>query len=373
VPWWFTRLGDAEIAGVNRAIHACHINNGPVCRELEQRLAQVLDVPHVLLTTSGSAALVLALLAHGVGPGDEVIVPAATFIATAHAVQLIGATVRLADVQPDRPLLDPACAAAQITDRTKAIIAVHLNGCACDVDALQELARPRGIAVIEDSAQAFASRGPHGLLGTRADTGTFSMSIAKLMTTGEGGFAACRDAEIAARIFRLRNQGTQMVANNVFDGFGFNFRFTDMMAAVGHAQLDRLEAKTHAVRRLYERYRDAVAPLACLRMLEVRTETGELPLWSQVVCAERDRVCALLAAQGIQSRPFNPPLSASPHITDGGTYPNAEFFARHVLTLPSGPDQGEENIERVLAVLKHIGATLTEPAPAMAPRETSHA
>ncbi len=354
VPWWRTDLGEAEIAGVTTAIRERHINYGPVCRDLEKRIGERLGVPYVALVSSGSAALAAALLAVGVKAGDEVIVPACTYIATAHAVKLLGASVRVVDTLPDRPILDPAQIPPAITERTKALLPVHLNGAACDLDAIQRIARAHGLAVIEDTAQGFCSRSAAGYLGTQGDAGTFSMSIAKLITTGEGGFVATRDAKLHEGLLRARNQGVLVVADNVFDAFGFNFRLNDMLGAVGHAQMDRLDTKVRSVCDLYRTYRDALADLPYLQLMPIRVDDGEVPLWAQVRCEQRDTVMRLLEERGIQTRALNPPLSASPHLASPGPFPNAERHARTVLTLPSGPDQDPGDVQRVVEVLREI-------------------
>ena len=356
VPWWRTDLGEEEIQAVAESIHGRHINQGPVCRELEKQLAERLDVPHVVLTTSGSAALLLAHLACGVGPGDEVIVPGLTYIATAHAARLLGARVRLADVRLDDGLIDPEQVERLITKKTKAIVAVHLNGQACDLRALRGIAAAHNVRVIEDAAQALCSSGREGRLGTTCDAGTFSMSIAKLITTGEGGFVAVRDEESAARLRKLRNQGVQAVADNVFEEFGFNLRFNDLLAGVGLAQVARLREKIKAVKRVYRYYRNQLATLPYLFVLEldVRKKGGEVPLWTQVLCAQREKVIDLLAERGVQARPFHPCLNASPQLNCPEPLPVAEWYASVLMTLPSGPDQTKENLQRTVTALREI-------------------
>lgn len=162
VPWWNTELGEAEIDGVAKAILGRHINQGELCSELERQLAQRLGVPHVAMTTSGSAALALSLMACGVGRDDEVILPALSYIATAHAVLLAGARVRLVDVRPDRPLIDPALIEAAITPRTKAILPVHLNGAACNMAAIRDI-----------RSRASASIRPRAIVGNPPASATF--------------------------------------------------------------------------------------------------------------------------------------------------------------------------------------------------------
>jgi dTDP-4-amino-4,6-dideoxygalactose transaminase len=354
VHWWWTDLGQAEIEGVIAAIRDRCINQGRLCRELEARLAAQLEVPHVVVTSSGSLGLVLALLACDVGPGDEVIVPAATFIAPAHAALLLGARVRLADVRGDRPILDADQLEAAITSRTKVVIPVHLNGRACDLEAIHAVADRRGIAVVEDASQAFCSRGSGGWLGTRSRSGVFSMGLTKLITTGEGGFVVTRDAGVYARLVALRNHGTTSLSDNRFDGFGNNFRLTDLQAAVGLAQMRRVSERMAGVRRVYEFYRHHLRGLSYLRPIAVQVDEGELPLWTEVLCAERATVARRLRGQGIETRAYHPPLNASPHLGVSGAFPNAERFAALGLTLPSGPDQPEAHLQRTVEALRAL-------------------
>ena len=361
IPWWRTDVGTAEIRAVEEAILNRHVNQGALCAEFERRLAERLGVPYVVTCTNGSAALYMALCACEVHPGDEVIVPAISFIATAHAVMLRNATVRLVDVHPDRPLIDARLIESAVNDRTRVIIAVHLNGAACDMQAINAIAKRHHLKVIEDTAQAFTSIDSHGdMLGTMGDVGTFSMSIAKLMTTGEGGFVATKDSRIYEQLLRARNQGVLEIRNNVFDQFGFNFRFNDMLAAVGLAQLASLPHKISAVRGIYEFYRDGIRDLRFLNMMPCQLQTGEVPLWSQVLCSDRERVVELLQERGIQTRPVNPPLCESPHLCSMGDYPNARRLAANLLGLPSGPNQKTEDLSQVMHALHEISDQISE-------------
>ena len=358
VHWWKTDLGNEEIRGVEESIRNRYINQGPVCKKLEGELAQILNVPYVVLTTSGSMALAMSLMACGVGPGDEVIVPAISYIATAHSVLLLGAKVRLVDVQPDRPLIDVNKIEAAITTNTKVILPVHLNGAACDIDAIKTLANKYGLKVIEDTAQGFCSSNSAGYLGTQSDFGTFSMSIAKLITTGEGGFAATSNEASYTKLLKLRNQGVLSVPDNIFDGFGFNLRFNDILAGVGLAQARKLPEKLTAVKRTYNFYKEQLAELDYLKVLEIRVDEGEVPLWTQALCSERDKVIELLGECGIEARPFNPCLSDSKHLENPDNFPAARIFAENGLTLPSGPDQGEDNLSRTAHALRQIAGKI---------------
>jgi len=371
IPWWRIELGENEIEAVAAAIRDRHINQGPLCRQFEEQLAEQLGVPHAVTCCNGSSALYLALAACGVEANDEVIMPALSYIATAHAVLLRGAVPRLVDVRPDRPLIDPAKIDEAVTPRTRAIVVVHLNGAACDMAAIKAIATRHQLRVIEDAAQAFGSAGPFGPLGTLGDAGCFSLSMAKLMTTGEGGFAVTRNADTHQQILKIRNHGVLDISNNRFPDFGFNFRLTDMLAAVGLTQLRSLEQKIETAKRTYNFYRNGLQDLRFLRMMEIAVDAGEVPLWCQVYCADRQRIIDLLEERGIQSRPLNPPLCDSPQLRTSGAFPNARRLGAAILGLPSGPHQDASDLQRVVDVLHEISDQL--PDLETGPEEQDHA
>jgi perosamine synthetase len=359
IRWWRNDLGDDEIAAVAAAIRQRRLNYGPECEAFEAALARYLGVPYVIGTPSGSAALLLALKACGVGPGDEVIVPALTFIAPAHAALWLGARVRLVDVSAGRPVVHPDDVQRAVTRHTRAIVCVHLNGRAVDIDAIRASVGDRPVALIEDGAQALGSRNAGRFLGTLADVGAFSLSISKLITTGEGGFVVTADEGRYRQLAKLRNHGVLSLADNVFPELGFNFRPTGLQAAVGLAQLRKIDAKIAALRQVYRRYQAMLDALPSIRLLEVNLDSGEVPLWVEVLCAERDHVVRALQQRGIEAKPFHPCLSESPHLHAAGDFPNARRFAAEGLILPCGPDQRAADLGRVADALREICLEVT--------------
>jgi len=361
IPWFRVDFGDDELARIEEAIGNRRVTMGPVSDELERRLASLLDVREVVLVNSGASALAVSLAACGVGPGDEVIVPGLSFIATAHAPMLLGATVRLADVLPNSPLMDPESVALLITERTRAIIPVHLNGRAVDIDRISGLARDRNIAVIEDAAQALASRDAKGRpLGTVGNAGCFSLGVTKLVATAEGGAVTSPDADVLARCRRLRNNGFLSLSEDQYAGFGFNFRPVDLLSAMGLARMDRLDRTIESLVRVYRFYRRELADIPFLRLIEVDVDGGELPLWIEAVCADRDRVVGELAERGVQARPFPPSIEEADYLSCVDRVPNARHHAARGLVLPSGPDQTPEDLEGVVVALKDVGRGIQE-------------
>ena len=223
-------------------------------------------------------------MAAGVGPGDEVIVPNRTWIATAHAPKLLGAKVVLADSEADRPIIDVSAVQRCITKHTKAIIPVHFNGRSANMREINRIAGDHGIWVIEDAAQAFASRNREGFLGTQSRIGCFSLSVAKIIATGQGGFVATKDAALSDKLRLIRTHGVSDVLHASWTQLGFNFRFTDILASIGIVQLKRLPERIAKLEAIYARYAAAMPSLPFLHLVPVKIESGEIPIYIEVLC-----------------------------------------------------------------------------------------
>lgn len=353
--WWRTSFGEQEARRIADSIAHEHISQGPVVAEFERRLAEYLGVPFVVATTSGSMALLMALWASGIGPGDEVIVPNRTWIATAHAAILLGAKVRLVDVESVRPIIDVTQIEDAITARTKAVIPVHLNGRSVNIREVNRIAHKHNLFVIEDAAQALGSRNQDGLLGTQSDMGCFSLSVAKIIATGQGGFVVTKNKSLFQKLVAMRTHGVADVVNADWTQPGFNFRFNDILASIGLVQLERLTERIEKVKKLYARYATAMSELPFLKFIPVNLETGEIPIYIEVLCPHRDRLMQFLADRGIQTRPFYPDLNLAPYFENRGEFPRSKIFGLQGLFLPSGPEQPLANVERVLEVLKEYG------------------
>ncbi|MBI2565687.1 MAG: aminotransferase class V-fold PLP-dependent enzyme [Candidatus Schekmanbacteria bacterium] len=360
IPWWNIELGDDVTAAVVAALRDRRVSQGQLTEELEARLAELLGVPFAVCTTSGTTALLIALLAAGIGPGDEVIVPDRTYVATANAARLLGATIRLADVEADRPLLAVEELAKLINARTRAIIPVHLNGRAAAVKRIGEIAEKNGIAVIEDACQAFCSQTAGGeLLGTCSRFGCFSLGMAKLLSTGQGGFVTCHSRKDADSLRRIKNQGVfDPHREQRFDTVAGNFKLTDVQAAMGLAQLSLLPARQARMRVLYEAYVVGLRSCACLREVGVRCAAGELPLRAEFLCSDRDQFIREMQQRGIQVVPQTPSLHHSAHLDARGSFPRAAVYDGHLLILPSGPDQPAENVSAAICAASEVGSAL---------------
>lgn len=355
--WWRTSIGNAEILKLTEAVSNEHISQGVVTEQLESEIAAALDVPYVVVTTSGSVALLMALMSLGVGRDDEVIVPNRTWIATAHAAMMVGAKVVLVDVRPDIPVMDIAQVKKKITNRTKAIIPVHLNGRAVEMKKIYALAKEHELHVVDDACQALFSRGADDcFLGTRSDAGCFSLGISKLISTGQGGFAVTRNRDTYEQMKLIRNHGVSGIFTETWNRLGFNFKFTDLLASVGLVQLTHVRDRIARLKTIYAKYKAVADELPFLSMVPVKTSGGEVPLYAEVLCAERDELREFLKSQKIETRVVPPDLSVSEYIENDGNFSNSKIFSGQGFYLPCGPEQPLENIDRVVEVLKSFGS-----------------
>lgn len=354
IPWWNVDLGPEAAEAVARAVRDRQISHGRLVEEFEGRVGELLGLPFVTAVTSGTSALMLALMEAGVGPGDEVIVPDVTWIATAHAVLLLGAKVVLADIEPDRPVINPEAAARAVSPRTRAIIPVHWNGRACDLPALMELAERHNLALIEDAAQALCSRAPDGsFLGTVGHSGCFSLSVAKLITAGQGGLVVTRDPARAKRLKLMRTHGVDSVMAPNWGLWGGNFRLTGLQAALALSQLDRLENRIEGFLRTYNTYAEGLADNELFRLDRPQEPRRELPVSVEAHSPRRAALTAHFQERGLEVRELYAPLHQAPQLgPQTGPFPQAELYAGQSLFLPGGPDRGDGELAQVIAAVK---------------------
>ncbi len=343
-------LGEEEREAVAAVLASGQLAAGPVVRAFEASFAAFVGARHAVATSSGTTALVAALVAHGIGPGDEVITTPFTFAATANAVLLAGARPVFADIDPATFNLDPRQVAARITPRTKAVIAVHLFGHPCDMDALAPLCRETGLALIEDACQAHGASYRGRRVGSFG-TGCFSFYGTKNMVTGEGGMVTTGDDEVARRVRMVINHGMAVLYRH--EMLGSNYRLTDLQAAIGLVQLRRLPEFTAR--------RQANA-----RFLMDRLEGVGLPViregcehvfhqFTVRVPRDRDGLAAHLERAGVGCAVHYPcPLHRQPLYRGLGyadALPAAEEASRTVLSLPVGPFLERDDLERIVGAV----------------------
>jgi perosamine synthetase len=348
-------IGDEERTAVDRVLRSGMIAGGPEVAAFERDFAdQLVAGRECVAVSSGTAGLHLGLLAAGVGPGDEVIVPSFTFAATANAVALTGATPVFADIEPDQFCLDAGAVETAVTERTKGIMPVHLYGHPADMTQLGAAADHHGLAIYEDAAQAHGAAWQGRPVGTFGAFGLFSLYPTKNMTSGEGGMVSCADARLARSIRLLRNQGMQRRYENEI--VGFNARMTDIHAAIGRAQLAKLPGWTQQ-RRQNAKFLDAnlrgvvIPPVADGAVHVYHQYTIRIP-------DDRDGFARALAAEhGVTTGVYYPiPSHRLPSFGRTLDLPETERAAREVLSLPVHPALTADDLAAITTAVNAVAA-----------------
>jgi dTDP-3-amino-3,4,6-trideoxy-alpha-D-glucose transaminase len=357
VPFLDLSAAQAEAAGDLRAAFERVTASGrwvlgPEVEAFEREWAQACATEHAIGVGSGLDALTLALRALGIGPGDEVVVPAQTFVATWLAVSATGATPVGADVDDATGNLDPAATAAAAGPRTRAIVPVHLFGQPADMTALRAVAAPRALAVVEDAAQAHGALWAGVPAGALGHVAAFSFYPGKnLGALGDGGAVTTGDPALAEQVRLLRNYGSQR--KYVHEAAGVNSRLDELQAAFLRAKLERLEAWNARRRAVAARYLEALADVETIRLPAVRPEAE--PAWHlfAVRCEQRDALAEHLGARGVETLVHYPTL---PHRTGAyarpGRFPRAEAWAAQELSLPIGPHMTSADVDLVVDAVR---------------------
>jgi len=322
----------------------------------EAGFGEFVGVKHALSVSNGTVALHVALAALGIGPGDEVLVPTFTYIASVNAITYTGATPVFVDSEPEYWQISVEDARRKITPKTKAVMAVHLYGQACDMDAVMELAAEHKLLVVEDCAEAIGStvNGKH--VGTFGDISTFSFFGNKTITTGEGGMVVTNNDELADMVGRLKGQGLARNREYWHDLVGYNYRMTNICAAIGYAQLAGVETILQKKRQIADWYKEELANLP----LSVHSERpGSVhSYWMVSILLSnsqmRDPLRQALALDGIETRPLFYPSHEMEIYRSDISYPIAEDVSARVMNLPSYPDLEREDVANICQSIKRF-------------------
>jgi dTDP-4-amino-4,6-dideoxygalactose transaminase len=375
VPLMDVILGPEEIAAVSAVLKSGWLSMGPQTKRFEEEFARFLGVPHTLAVANCTVALHLACLALGLGPGDEVLCPALTFVATANAVLYTGARPVFVDIGgPENLNMSAADAARKITPRTRGMMVVHYAGYPCDMDALIALAREHQLKIIEDTAHApggvYQSAAGVEMLGTLGEVGCFSFFANKNMTTGEGGMVATRDPELAEKMRLARSHGMSSLTWDRHRGhslsydvsiLGYNYRIDEMRAVLGLVQLAKLPEANSRRRELTRLYREKLQGVPGLILPFAReVEASACHIFPLVLTPGTDRTAfmAALADKGVQTSIHYPPIHHFSYYrglwpTDfDHKLPHTEEVAPCLVTLPLFPTMTAEQLDKVVAAVR---------------------
>jgi perosamine synthetase len=362
IPWAEPKYWGNEERYALEALRSSWISGGPFVERLEAELATQLGSPHVVATSNGTTAIHAAYLAMDVRPGDEIVVPGFAFMAGANIALHMGARPVFADVDPETWCVTAETIARVLTPRTRGLVPVHTYGNVCDMQPILDLARERGLWVIEDAAEAFGSTYRGQQAGTLADIGTFSFHATKTITTGEGGAVATRKAELCDRLHLYRSHGVKSV-RYFHDVPGHNFRLTNVQAAIGCGQIEQLAGIRSERERVYRQYVEALAGANGLQLQRMTAEVEPI-VWAVGVRLDeaafpqgRDEVMSQMAKQGVETRPGFYPASAMPHLYGQQQVPESARLGEQVISLPSSPTVTEEEIGFIAERLRSLVGT----------------
>ncbi|MFB3924424.1 MAG: UDP-4-amino-4,6-dideoxy-N-acetyl-beta-L-altrosamine transaminase [Syntrophales bacterium] len=374
IPYGRQSMDDEDIRYVVKALRSDWLTTGPLVDEFEQAFSRWTGAREAVAVSSGTAALHAAMYAAGIGAGDEVIVPAMTFVATANSVLYQGGTPVFADVDPNSLLINPGDAESRITSRTKAIVTVDFAGQPCDYPSFRKIARKHNLLLIADSCHALGAEHAGKKTGTLADLTVFSFHPVKHITTGEGGMIATDDAEMARRMRLFRNHGIasdhrQRASQNTWFyemvDLGFNYRITDIQCALGLSQLGKLPQWLERRRKIARRYDEAFADMPVLKPLAVSDAVLHayhlyvVRYTADAPGMDRDEFFSRMRREGIGVNVHYIPVPCHPYyrIKFGyrqGDFPSAEAAYKQIVSLPMFPAMSDGDVDRVIAAVHKI-------------------
>ena len=355
INWWEPQIGDEERSLILEVLESNFLNDGIYTTRFEQKLASILGCKHAVAVTNGTSALFLALVGSGIGPGDEVIIPDITFIATANAVTLAGAKPVLVDVDHQSLNISPTEIEKAITKKTKAVIPVHVSGRPADMASILSIATKHKLLVIEDAAEALLSKHNNKYLGTFGQAGIISFSPNKTITTGQGGVVLLNDDNLEVRLRELKDQGRPVRGTggeDTHDRVGYNFKLTNLQAAIGIAQLNTISTRTSRMKQNYIQYLEKLKDIDELTFLPFNVKEGEVPQWVDVLTPRRDELIEFLQAREIFCKKFWFPMHThNPYHMPDNNFPNSTRLAARAFWLPSCFSLTDDDVE---FVCRHI-------------------
>lgn len=366
IPLIKVKLGEEEKNAVMDVLNSGNLAQGPKVKQLEEEFAQLCGVKYAVAVNSGTAALHTALYTIGIKPGDEVITVPFTFVATANAIMMQGAKPIFVDIKEDTFNIDSEKIRNLITEKTKAILAVDLFGHPCEYDKLWNIANEFGLNIIEDSCQAVCAENNKGeKAGSLGDIAAFSFYATKNLITGEGGIITTNNKKYAELAKRFRHHGQSEQTNYEYRNLGYNYRMTDIMAAIGLCQIKKIKEMTKKRQKNAELFTAGLQNIKGIIPPIIKNDVIHVFHQYTIKITKdfsltRDELIQRLNKTGIGTGIFYPkPLHLHPHFSKlgykEGDFPVSEKISKEVLSLPINPHITEENIEKIIKVIKEVG------------------
>ncbi|MGI0141394.1 MAG: DegT/DnrJ/EryC1/StrS family aminotransferase [Candidatus Micrarchaeales archaeon] len=356
IPMYKPLMGEEELENITEAVKSTWISSqGKFITQFEEEFASKIGTKYAVATSNGTTALHLSMVALSISPKDEVIVPTLTFIASANTVRYTGAKPVLVDSHKDYWCIDPDKIEKRITKRTRAIMPVHLYGHPCDMDPIMEFAERHNLYIIEDAAEATGAKYKGRNVGSFGNVSSFSFFGNKILTTGEGGMCTTNDESLYKKMRILRDHGMTPTRRYWYEVMGYNYRMTNLQAAIGVAQLHRMDNVIEKKRRIAKLYEEKLSKLVDRGYITLspQMEWATSVYWmyniilKKKAMVSRDALMERLDEKGIETRPIFHPLHTMPPYKQSRRYPIAEKIGAFGVSLPSGPTLTDVEIEEV--------------------------
>lgn len=348
-PW----IGKEEEREVLKVLRSGWITEARKTKKLEEEIAAFVGSRYASVVSNGTVSLAIGLWALGIGTGDEVIVPDFTMVASPNAVLLTGAKPVFVDIEKDSLCLDISDVEKKITSRTRAVMPVALNGRAPDMGKLKSLCKKKNIRVLEDAAQAFGSTWRNQYLGTFGEIGSFSFSTPKVITTGQGGALVTNEKKLYEKIIRIKDFGRLNRNSQDHDEIGYNFKFTDIQAAIGIAQMKKLKFRLKRKKDIFALYHTELQGVAGVRFLETDL-TQVSPWFIDIFVDDPQALKTYLYNNSIGTREFYPAIHTTKAYTSDIAFPCSLWASQHGLWLPSSSFLSNEQIKRISKSIKEF-------------------
>ena len=326
-----------------------NISEGNLTLILEKKISKILKVKYVSMVPSGTSALLTAMLAIGLKRNDTIIIPERAWISVLNVAAILGLKIKTIDVKKEKPVLDENIF-SNLRVRAKAIVVVHMGGRAAEMDEIIKIAKKKNIKVIEDAAQAFGSKYKKKYLGTISEIGCFSLSMAKTITSGQGGFLVTNKLALYKKMKKIKNNGLDNVMEIVKWGdIGLNFKYTDFNSCITSSELRKYKLYIKEMIDLYKFYKKNIIKNKFLYILKVNIQNGEVPQYIEIICKNRNKFMKFMLQNNIQCRKFYPSMSFSKYsMSPPKKTLKDSLFSREGVFLPSGPHQKITDIKKVI-------------------------
>ena len=352
IPIWKKDLDSKKIKRlINFSILHKHISEGMMTSKAEKEISKLLKVKHTVMVTSGTAALLIAMISIGLKENDTILIPERAWISVLNAATILKLKVITIDVKKDKPIIDENIL-QNIKLKVKAIVVVHIGGRACEMKKILKIAKNKKIKIIEDTAQAFGSKYDNKNLGTYGDIGCFSLSMAKTITSGQGGFLVTNKSELFEKIKKIKNNGLIDVMDiKNYGELGLNFKYTDIAASILLTELKRFKMYSRKMVNLYNLYKKDIISSSSFYVLDINLKKGELPQYIEIICKKRNEYIKYMSKYNIQCRKFYPSMSNSKFANSYTKKKlNDDLFSKNGVFLPAGTHQKLSDIKKVISL-----------------------